>query len=251
MDVPLSQGFAPSYRKCEEFIGNAIIAVADESQDEACVESAKMARGRAADFASRDAPLPIGDTVMFEGRELTNTVVGFDGGWQRRAIGMGSYNSRSGHAFMVCQLTGKVLVREVKRIFFARVSRKLGYELGVNSRNGLDALTKKAAYDKRYQSSLKAKSRRKRKEYTSLPEAVAQRSRPVGNYSSGSSVAAENAHAARAAGASASAPAPRAEPSACGACGKTDHKRRSSQLCGMFMPRNKRAKPAEPVERVV
>ena len=104
MDVPLSQGFAPSYRKCEEFIGNAIIAVADESQDEACVESAKMARGRAADFASRDAPLPIGDTVMFEGRELTNTVVGFDGGWQRRAIGMDSYNSRSGHASMVCQL---------------------------------------------------------------------------------------------------------------------------------------------------
>jgi hypothetical protein len=136
-------------------------------------------------------------------------------------------------------------------VFFARVARKLGCELGISSRNGLDALTKNAAYQKKYQSSLKFKSRRKHKGHTSLPEAVAQRSRPMGIYSSGSSVAAENAHAALAAGASASEPATRAKPSACKACGKQDYVRRTSHLCAMQIKRDKRAKPAEPIGRVV
>ena len=88
LDVPLAPRFAETYRKCEEFIGKAMIAVADESQNEACAVSAQMARERADEFASRAVPLPIGTTVNFEGRELTNIGASFDGACNSALLAM-------------------------------------------------------------------------------------------------------------------------------------------------------------------
>ena len=114
--LPLASSFHQrSYAQCEETIGHAMIAVADESQREACVTSAVSARRHQASYASRGVALPIGTMVTYEGRELVNVAAGFDGGWQRRAVGMCQYNSRSGHALMICPDTQLILDREVKR----------------------------------------------------------------------------------------------------------------------------------------
>ena len=43
LDVPLAPCFGETYRKCEEFISKAMIAVADESQNESCAVCAVFA----------------------------------------------------------------------------------------------------------------------------------------------------------------------------------------------------------------
>lgn len=255
LDVPLAPRFAETYRKCEEFIGKAMIAVADESQNEACAVSAQMARERADEFASRAVPLPIGTTVNFEGRELTNIGASFDGAWQQRSIGHGSYSSKSGHALMVCAISKKVLDREVKRTQCSKCDTWLGKRKRDNDNEDAAVLAaKRVAFRATHECANFVGSAKSMEAACTMPEAIAQRSRPAGNYSSGSSVAAENAHAAgaaaaAAAGASATATATRARPTPCSACGGADHSRRSSKLCGMYKPRPKPDEPAEPVER--
>ena len=109
LGLPLAQSTTNNYSRLSNGIYTKVIQAGEESVEQALLEEVKLT------YNSEQREISFEDWMLLEPKEREDVgiVVSFDMGWQKRSSG-NTYNSNSGHAFMIGAKTRKVIGMTLK-----------------------------------------------------------------------------------------------------------------------------------------